>query len=220
MELSPVLFTLYVIPGFIAVSVRDLLIPRRPRGELAFLAEVVCGSGAILGGVYALAWLIRFAPPQVSQLLHLLPPHPFAVREDTPPWALLAIAVGLAFLTGIAWAKWEGSPIRKALLLRTTGVALDPYPTVWPVVAQWAKREWVAVQLQNGTRYGGWIAKYSNEGDDRTDLVLDDAAVLDTDNQSIRKVTGGMVYIRLSAVASIEFLTRSGYSPPRESASQ
>lgn len=208
MELSPLLFALYVLPGFVVVSVRDLLVPQRPRAGLAYLAEVTVGSLLVIVGLYGLHYILFLMAPHLGiERVAFLPPDPLNVPQHSPPWGLILGALIIAYPVGVLWAGYLTSPWRSAFLRHLAGVEIRPHANTWPMMNRWVEGRWVRVRLKNGPTYGGWVVAAASESWQYADLILDDAAVLRPDGYIQETLAGGKVYLKFNEIVSVQLVS-------------
>lgn len=202
LDLEPMVFVLYIIPGFIATRVRDLVVPRKHDKDLGYLAETIIASAGIILSVYFVYWLLGL----VVEPAFRLPDNPLSVSEADDLWALLVLSSLFSVPFGILWSRFLLSKWRVNVIKKFTGVKMGPYQTVWPHFAKNVRGKWIKVILTDGTKYGGWMSEYVIENDS-PDIVLSDAGILGDDGYFQEGALIGDVYIKLDAVISIEVLT-------------
>lgn len=195
MDLEPAVFVLYVLPGIISVAIKNIVVPEKPRSDLNQLAQAFLFSALSIALVYAAVWIIGLVQ---------LPKSPLAVTGSNPPWGLVIGEFILSPFVGIGWAKFLGSQLRRHLIKRCLGIDAGQYENTWPQFCSQVRGHWVLVRLTQGIVYGGYPAEYDHRGWEDTDLVLGHAVRIGPNGETLGRVPGDRVYIRLSQVASIE----------------
>lgn len=184
----------FVLPGFIGMQLRGLLVRSRKPSDFELLATSLFLS---LLSYLAVAAFINACPglavPQKIDLAH---------------WWFAVLLFFVAALMGLSLAALaESRPLRK--WLRKKGLDLSPYPSVWNEIWRCPTGgPWAVVHLRNGTKYYGRIHKYSNDPDqDQVELWLFPVADLSGGSQpggEANIIEGLSIYVRGDEIAAID----------------
>lgn len=133
-----VLFLFFVVPGFVAMKVYDLLVPSERRNFADSLIEVVSFSMLNLAVVF---WLIA----EVNKP---------EFRSAHPVWYYLA-TFGVLFVAPACLAVGARSLLASGLL---RGRVLHPTPTGWDFFFGKGRPCWMLFHLKSGMKLGGFYA--------------------------------------------------------------
>lgn len=154
-----VLAALILLPGFIAVSVRDAITARRRRE----IKEI--WVPAFLFDVPIYAFLVLLGHAKGFGLTPTLPDGNFNLMTIL---AALLIALFVGFIVGVT----EESGLAQKVLFKSR-LSRKGWKTPWASAFRFAETveetpSWVVVWLKDGTRIFGWPKFYSDDGKDAT----------------------------------------------------
>ena len=195
---------IYIIPGFIALSVYYFLIPTRKRSDFERLISSIIFSIPI----YA---IILFFENLLNLYLR-------ANKEIYIPLSwFIAVILGL-MLSKIVSSVWFNN------IITSIGIKFKLKPRVWNEVFDLPEAKWVRVVLSNGNVYIGSLSLYSlDPNDPDKDIFLHPAYLLkkQSDNEikstefEIVEIIEKGVYIRGANIVSVEFLPDIAIIPQR-----
>lgn len=201
MDLTPLSFLIYIIPGYIFVNIKSLSVPTNHERDLGYLTEILAGSLCSVASSYAITAIVaRFV-----KLNYSLPRDPLNVSFDESIWVLFILSTILAIPLSLIWSKWLISNTRQKIIATVIGTRIGPYKHVWPQFIKDAQGKWVKITLNDGTCYGGWISQYCLDGTWQ-DIVISDGVIFEQDCSTVLRRAKNNIYMKLSEVVSIEIL--------------
>lgn len=174
------LFLVFVVPGFIAMKVHDLLVPSDSRSWGDSLVEVVSYS---MLNVALLFWLV-----------HLLWQERFQAEHQVAYWIGLFFVL---FLAPVGWAVLVYF-LRTSPWLRK--YMLDPSPTAWDFFFGKRRPAWVLCHLKSGEMVGGLFNDHSSAScfPQQEDIYLEEIWKVDEEGRFVERVeqTAGVLVKR------------------------
>jgi hypothetical protein len=171
------LFLVFIVPGFVALKVYDLLVPAEKRDPGASLIEII---------TYSLVNLVL-----MSWAIYLVSREGFAQTHRT---CYFISVIGIAFFTPAILAvivykarvsKWVGRWI------------LHPMPTAWDFYFGKRQQCWVLFHLKNGKMAGGFFGEnsYASSFPHEPDLYVEQVWRIDEQGRFKEKIkeTEGMI---------------------------
>lgn len=186
------LFLVFVVPGFIAMKVHDLLVPADNRSWMNSLIEVVSYSMLNLALLF---WLVQMVWREG-----------FRQEHGVAYWLGLYVVV---FIAPVGWAVLVYS-LRASRWLRR--YMLHPSPTAWDFFFARRRPVWVLCHLKSGEMLGGLFSDRSSASSyPRTeDLYLEEIWRVDEGGRFLERIeqTAG-VLVRREECTHIEFFATS-----------
>lgn len=146
------LFLFFVVPGFVAMSVYDLIVPAERRNFGEHVVDLVSYSFAILL-LWAWPFLALFGGRQDYTLGYFVG---FFI-------AVILIAFVTPSLLAVGYYKLRTSDRFQEWIKKLAGERIpDPSPTPWDFFFQTGRVALIRFHLHSGERFGGLYAKGSN----------------------------------------------------------
>jgi Family of unknown function (DUF6338) len=184
------LIMIFLVPGFIAIKIYELLVPTRPRDYANQILEIITYSMVNLG---VMSWAILLL-------------HSKHFAENHPIWYLIGlfgVVVLSSAMLAIAVFKIRVSRFANRWMQH-------PIPRSWDYFFMQKRRCWVLFHLRNGTKIGGFYGEnsYASSYPDEQDVYVEEVWRVDNTGRFIERVdrSTGMV-IQYKDCELMEFFT-------------
>ncbi|MBF0284715.1 MAG: hypothetical protein HQL51_09670 [Magnetococcales bacterium] len=181
------LFLGFFVPGFISISVFDLLIPGEKRDFVKSLPQIVAFSA--LNYILPLALYIAFADWLIEHILYVAP---FVLFIMPASWPAILLKI----------LKWPFFAKR----------VINPIPSPWDFVFGQGETYWVIVHMQDGKKIGGIYGSrsYSSSYPNEAQVYLEAAWRIDEEGKfhEIKNTRGIIIFTK--NVLAVEFFESPG----------
>lgn len=202
---------LFLLPGFLAVEVKNFLTPTRRRSDFERLWESVILSLVAYGVTYSIfltgASVVKSAPPTIRTTAFVVPD--FVV----------------AILLGYLWAKVLKSHWFSQVAERV-GVQYTAEPSFWAELLRFRSQGplrggWVRVYLEDGTKYIGTVTRFTTDPNEPDrELVLEQIYSVGENGLPDGKPLPIRLYIPASRIVAMHILPPPSSVAPKDATSR
>jgi hypothetical protein len=200
--LQALLALLVLLPGFVSARLVRMMSARSQQTELERVTEALIFSFFI--SVVYIALFGVSLPLEWSSTISAVGVQHFAVVVHR--WRVVALGV-LSILLGFGWGVVKGRDLLLRLLRYVKLTERTSRESVWNDVFLSLGGS-VQIELADGRMLVGWLARYSDTGDERS-LFLEQASWIDEDGKTIPIPGSGILLTEKSEIHFVMFLDES-----------